>query len=95
MLQIPGGPNSLVAIIEPANIKRMKQGKPLIIRMENGSSVMVCFTPDMMALSKLLTERDIKWPEAKEQYYVKVENLTPEKINQALKDCQNLPEVER
>lgn len=95
MLQFPAGADTLVAIIEPANIKRMKQGKPLILKLGNGSLVMVCFTPDMAALSKILAGRDIKWPEPKEQLHVEVNKLTPEQIDKALRDCQNLPEVER
>lgn len=95
MLQIPVGDDSLVAIIEPANVKRMKEGKPLLVKLANGSSVMVAFTPDMAALSKALVGRDINWPGPKEQLHVEVGKLSPEKIQKALKDCQNLPEVER
>lgn len=93
MLQIPGN-DSMVVVIEPANVKRMKEGKPLIIRLVGGQSVMVAFTPDMAALSRTLVGRDVNWPGPKEQLQVEVK-LTPEKIDKALKACQNLPEVER
>ena len=42
MLTFPLGTNASLIVIEPGNIARMKQGKPLKV-----GEHMVCFTPDM------------------------------------------------
>ena len=47
----------IFAVIEPANIDRLKQGRPLLV----GTSC-VCFTPDMEAFLRALGVEDTSLP---------------------------------
>jgi hypothetical protein len=59
MMKIPMPNGGIFAVIEPGNIERMKQGKPLLV----GTSC-VCFTPDMSAFLRALGVEDTSLPPA-------------------------------
>lgn len=88
MLRFPLNDGNEFVIIEPGNIERLKEGKPLIV----GGS-MVAFTPDMEALAKMLGTKGTL-PNKNEQR-VEFVSITPEQIEAALRACQKLPEVLR
>lgn len=89
MMRIPMPDGGVFAVIEPSNITRMKEGRPLLV----GTSC-VCFTPDMPAFLRALGVTDTSMPPRHEDR-VHEGHWTPEQIDRALKSCQHLPEVER
>jgi hypothetical protein len=90
MLTIPGVGGRTLVVLEPGNIKRLKAGKPLVIQ-----DVVICFTPDMEALTGMLGVEQQTLPKKGEPPTVVEVNLSPEQIDLALRSCQNLPEVDR
>ena len=87
MMKIPMPDGGIFAVIEPGNIERMKQGKPLLV----GTSC-VCFTPDMSAFLRALGIEDTSLP-PRGQDRSHEGHWTSEQLEAALKACQKLPEV--
>lgn len=77
-----------LCVIEPGNIRRLKEGKPLKV----GDRILICYTPDMQALRAKLTGNP-KRPAPGEQQ-IRVGKWTPEEIEAAIKATQHMPEVE-
>jgi hypothetical protein len=46
VIKFPVGDNAMLCVIEPGNIERMKEGRPLRIVLQNGSVVIIAYTPD-------------------------------------------------
>lgn len=89
MITFPLSNHASLIVIEPANIAKMKEGKPLKV-----GEHLVCFTPDMQKFIVALgvdLNVNIKPGERIEQTV----KLTPEQLQLALYSCQNLPEVLR
>jgi hypothetical protein len=89
MLIFPLDQNASLLVIEPGNIKRMKDGQPLKV----GEHI-VCFTPDLKSFIKALGIDPFTMPLPGERVEKQVK-ITPERLDAALKKCQKLPEVER
>lgn len=88
MMQFPLNDGGVFAIIEPGNIQRLREGRPLHV-----GNVMIAFTPDMMKLAALLgASGELPAKGERKEYHVK---LTPEQIQAALDACKNEPEVAR
>jgi hypothetical protein len=78
MMQFPVG-NTLFVVLEPGNIRKMREGKPLVLRPFPGATVIgIVSTPDILEL-----ERRIKLP------------TSPEMLSAAIESCKDLPEVDR
>jgi hypothetical protein len=78
-------------ILEPGNIKRLKQGKPLKL----GDSLLV-FTPDMQAFCKeLVVDIDVNSVAIGNKIVKGDLHITPEQLQAALDKCQKLPEIDR
>lgn len=89
MMKFPLGKDGAeFVVIEPGNIQRLKDGKPLLV-----GNCMVAFTPDMQKFAELLGASG-ELPPKGEQHEYRVQ-LTPEQIEAALRTCQKLPEVLR
>lgn len=83
---LPDG--ALLIVIEPGNIERLKEGRPLKVGQHA-----VCFTPDLVAFSNKLLGVDVNVnPGVRVELDVKV---TPEQLQAALDACKDLPEVVR
>ena len=89
MLTFPLDGDASVVVIEPGNIKRLKAGKPLKV-----GKHLLCFTPDLQAFIEAAIGEDMAAPEPG-QTVTKGIRLSPEQLEQALRKCQQLPEVER
>lgn len=90
MITFPLAENATLIVIEPGNIKRLKEGRPLHVGLH-----LVCFTPDMQKFVEALgVPMKIDDVEPGKPIRRKVE-ITPEQLDAALKTCQHLPEVER
>lgn len=90
MMTFPLDGKAVFVVIEPGNINRLKQGKPLRI----GNDVLVAYVPDMAYFAQLLgTSGEL--PEKGTQRIECNLRLTPEQIDSALKLCQNRKEVLR
>jgi hypothetical protein len=88
MLRIPLPDGGEFAIIEPGNIQRLKEGKPMQV-----GNCLIAFTPDMQRFMELLGADGSLPP--KNKLRLQTGQWTPEQIDAALKACQKLPEVER
>ena len=88
MITIPLTDGGALCIIEPGNIRRLKEGKPLKI----GENILICFTPDMYALRAKLTGNP-KGPKSGEKN-IHVGKWSPEEIDAAIKATLHMPEVE-
>jgi hypothetical protein len=88
MITIPLTDGGALCIIEPGNIRRLKEGRPLKI----GDRILVCYTPDMQALRAKLTGNPVG-PKSGEQQ-IRVGKWTPEEIDAAIKATAHMPEVE-
>jgi hypothetical protein len=89
MMQFPLNDGGIFAVIEPGNLRRLKEGRPLIV-----GKIMIAFTPDMKELIALLgVDGDL--PQKGEKPVEHHVHLTPERIQWALDTCAKLPEVER
>ena len=90
MMRVPLPDGGEFAVIEPGNIQRLKEGRPLKV-----GNCLVAFTPDMEAFMKLLgANGDL--PERGELKLIELKTpVTPEQIQEALKACQQMPEVLR
>jgi hypothetical protein len=86
MILLPFG-NHTILILNPGNIKLLKEGLPLPI-----GNLILCFTPDESRLLKELgsTKSSSKPGET----IIDAVALSGEDIDAALKRCMNLPEVE-
>ena len=88
MMQFPLNDGGVFAIIEPGNIQRLREGRPLHV-----GNVMIAFTPNMQKFAELLGVADpLPVKGERKEYEVK---LTPEQIDAALKACKGLIEVNR
>lgn len=96
MIQFPISDCAMFAVIEPGNLKRLKQGKPLTVTLPNGSSVMIAFTPDANAFLERLGVA-ARMPEGEERGGMTpfAVHITAEQLDATLKTCQDLPEVDR
>ena len=96
MLTFPLSDSARFIVIEPGNIRRLKEGRPLKVELPNGSFVMISYVPDMAAFVKELgldpNTADVKRHERKEVSNLK---LTPEAIQSALEKVAKWPEVDR
>lgn len=90
MIHFPLGDGQEFVVIEPGNIARLKAGRPLKV----GGSL-VAFTPDIQAFVKLLDMNEDWIPNSNGPEEFHEVKLTPEKIQEALTACQDLPEVLR
>lgn len=88
MMTFPLADGGALCVIEPGNIRRLKEGRPLKI----GDRILICYTPDMQALRAKLTGNP-KGPQLGEQQ-VRVGKWSPEDIDAAIKATQHMPEVE-
>lgn len=89
MMTFPLDGNASFVVIEPGNIERLKQGKPLRV-----GEVLIAYVPDMPHFAQLLGVSGELPPKGS----VRVENhmhITPEQIDSALKLCQNRREIIR
>jgi len=85
ILKLPLTPESLAVVIDPKTIRYLKSGQPLMLELDNGSSVLISYTPDMKRLQELLGTKVQAGMEAKIK-------LSPEQLDAALKVCKDLPE---
>lgn len=88
MMIFPLAEGGALCVIEPGNIRRLKEGKPLKI----GDRILVCYTPDMQALRAKLTGTPLG-PKLGEQQ-IRIGKWTPEEIDAAIKATQHMPEAE-
>lgn len=88
MMTFPLSDGGALCVIEPGNIRRLKEGKPLKI----GDRILICYTPDMQALRAKLTGNP-RGPKSGEKQ-IRVGNWSPEEIDAAIKATQHMPEVE-
>lgn len=88
MITIPLTQGGALCIIEPGNLRRLKEGKPLKI----GENILICYTPDMYALRAKLGV-DPKGPQPGSQD-IHRGKWTPEQISEAIKATLHMPEVE-
>ena len=95
MLTFPLSDSAQFIVIEPGNIRRLKEGKPLRVELPNGSSVMISFVPDMAAFVKELGQDPNLSEVSKGQRKEVRVRLTPEQIQSALEKVANWPEVDR
>lgn len=89
MMTFPLDGNASFVVIEPGNIERLKQGKPLRVG-EN----LIAYVPDMAYFAQLLGVSGELPPKGS----VRVENhmhVSVEQLDAALKACQNRREVIR
>lgn len=77
MIYLKAG-NLSILVLEPGNIDRLKEGKPLTSPDE---AVTVCYTPDMT------------WTMAKLRGLFEKDNLNSEVLEEVLKEGINRPEV--
>jgi hypothetical protein len=92
MLTFPLNQDANLVVIEPGNIKRLKEGRALKV----GEHV-ICFTPDMQAFVKALGVKDLTVADFGPGMSATREGLriSVEQLDQALKDCISLPEIDR
>lgn len=96
MMTFPLGDSAAFVVIEPGNLRRMKAGRPLEVKLGNGSSVMVAFVPDMVAfLVELGLDAGTAEVARGEKKEVRGIGITPEEMDRALKAVAGKPEVER
>lgn len=94
MIQLLLSQKAVFCVIEPGNLQRLKEGRPLTIDLPNGSSVMIAFTPDQAEFSAHLGLH-VEQPEPNTRRELVGVHITPEAVSLALKACQGLPEVLR
>lgn len=96
MLTFPLSDSAQFIVIEPGNIRRLKDGRPLKVELENGSSVLIAFTPDMAAfVAKLGISPSITDVTPGTRKQVRNIALSPEQIQGALDNTKHYPEVDR
>ncbi len=88
MMTFPLMDGGALCVIEPGNIRRLKEGKPLKI----GDRILICWTPDMQALRAKLTGNP-KGPKVGAEE-IHVGHWSAEEIDAAIKATQHMPEVE-
>jgi hypothetical protein len=89
MMVLPLGDGRLLAIIEPGNVRRMKEGQPLIV-----GAVVMNFVPDMEAFLKLLN-LDFPPPEPGQPPVAHAVMITAEQLAHAMEEARKFPEVDR
>lgn len=94
MITFDLGGGVAVAVIEPTNIQRMKDGHALRIR-HAGGEMIVCFTPDMEAFTQVAGIPDPLLTEGLGPIEVNNSNLTIDRFDAALKATRRNPEVYR
>ena len=88
MMQFPLGDGAIFAVVEPGNIQRLKEGRPLKV-----GNVMIAFTPDMQHFAELLgVNGDLPTKGERIEFEIRI---TPEQIDAALKACQDRTEFLR
>ena len=94
MIIFPVSDRALFCVIEPGNVRRMKEGRPLKISLPNGSRVGVAFTPDA---NRFLVELGVhtRMPDASGRIAFERARVTTDQLEAALKRCRGLAEVER
>lgn len=88
MMTFPLDGGASFVVIEPGNIQRLKDGKPLRV-----GEILIAFTPDMEHFAKQLGLKG-SLPSKGERIECQI-NLTPEQIDAALKTCKGRKEVLR
>jgi hypothetical protein len=88
MMKFPLPDGGIFAVIEPGNIRRLKDGRPLIV-----GNCMIAFTPDMQRFTELLGMNGDMPKKGTEK--VHFFHLTPGQISTALEFCKDMPEVDR
>jgi hypothetical protein len=95
MMTFPLSESAQFVVIEPGNIRRLKEGRPLTVDLPNGSSVMISFVPDMAAFAKELgLDPSVADVPRNSRHEARV-HITPEQIQIALEKAAKWPEVER
>ncbi len=96
MLTFPLSDSAQFIVVEPGNIRRLKEGRPLKVELPNGSFVMISYVPDMAAF---VTELglDPSFAEVNQNQRKELRNLklTPEIIQSALEKAAKWPEIDR
>jgi hypothetical protein len=88
MMTFPLKDGAALVVIDPGNMKRLKEGRPLKL-----GKMLIAYTPDMSGFAKRLgLPKEL--PSKGETIEHRV-RLTPEQIEDALKACKDLPEVEQ
>ena len=96
MLTFPLSDSAQFIVIEPGNIRRLKEGRPLKVELPNGSFVMISYVPDMAAFVHELG-LDPSCAEVSKGVRKEVSGfkLSPEQIQSALEKAARWPEVDR
>jgi hypothetical protein len=94
VIQFPLNEKAMFVVIEPGNLKRMKDGNPLIVKLPNDSEVLIAFTPDAEAFLSHLGLPTSMPPRGTVKAVTGI-NLSASQIAEAMRYCQNFPEVER
>lgn len=90
MIHFPLPDGRLLLVIEPGNIKRLKEGRGLKV-----GDHLVCFTPDMQKFVEHLgVNINVNDVQPGSQADIAIE-ITAEALTSALQACQDLPEVDR
>jgi hypothetical protein len=80
--------DKVFCVIEPGNIRQLKAGHPVKVELPNGSLVALAFTPDGKEFLRGLgvNRSEALWQRARVSF---------EELENGLKRCRNMPEVER
>lgn len=89
MLTFPLGNGENLYVVEPGNVQRLKEGRPL--KLPAGG--MLCFTPDLAAFLKELGV-PLELPRPHERIEKGI-HVSADDLVEALSKCQKLPEVIR
>lgn len=96
MLTFPLSDSAQFIVVEPGNIRRLKEGKPLKVELPNGSAVLIAYTPDMAAfVAKLGISPSLVDVQRGSRKEVRDIELSPEQIQGALDNTKHYPEVDR
>lgn len=95
MLQFLAGKDTSVVVIEPGNLKRMKEGLPLRVTLPNGSAVLIAYTPDLAKFAEHAGVSKEAAHVSQGEKRIMAGPFSPDLIDAALKKCRDLPEVER
>lgn len=88
MINIRVSNDKMFGVIEPADIRHLKAGRPIKIVLPNGSMIALGFTPDANEFLRTMRIHPASgvWQHAR---------VSTEELEAALKRCLTLPEVER
>ena len=90
MMQIPLPDGGVFAVIEPGNIQRLKEGKPLHV-----GNCLIAFTPDMERFMVLLGSSGELPKKGQLEVRELAKPVTPEQIQAALDETLKWPDVVR